>query len=126
MPLLMIAEQMGEPNRTQYREDLLEFARKMEDQARTDNRGTVEAMLIQVFVDSQATKSPTCKELVEGVLASGSEHDPKLRMWLTPKSASSILRNIGFETTHTNRGSVATIEPERLDALRKRYGIDLP
>jgi hypothetical protein len=124
-PLLMVAERMGEPNQTEYRNHLLEFARKMEEQAKTDSRGTVEAMLVQAFVDSFGPRPSTCKELVDWVLRTESD-DPSLKNWLTPKKASIILRNMGFETSHTNRGSVASIEPERLNALKKRYGIEAP
>jgi hypothetical protein len=96
----------------------------MEEQVKTDSHGTIEAMLVQAFVEYRGTRAPTCKELVNSVIQTEEQNDSKLKYRLTPKMASSILRTMGFTTTHTNRGAVATIEQNRLNALLSRFGID--
>ena len=114
---------MSDASRESYREDLLEFARRRQQQAKQDDRGTVEAHLVQAYLSANGS-TPTCKNLVDTVLEAEGRNDPKLHSWLSSRRASNILRGMGFVTRHTNRGSEATIEHERLAALCRRYGID--
>lgn len=76
-------------------------------------------VLVEAFLGYRDIKPPTCKELADSV----KEVDPTLK-WLTPRKASSILQTMGFKTRHTNRGAVVEIEPDQLNALLKRFGID--
>ena len=43
--------------------------------------------------------------------------------WLTPRKASTIMKELGFTTKHENRGSVVRIEPDRLKAICARFGL---
>jgi hypothetical protein len=124
IPLLSVANAMSPYQCMRYRADLLEFCKNLEQQAAADRRESVEGNLLAAYVSWPGNNAPTCKNLVQAVLDEDKGNDPSLQRWLTPKRASNILRNMGFETHHTNRGSEVTIDPNRLQPLRQRFGIE--
>ncbi len=123
-PLVLIAEQMEPPSAERYRRDLMRYAVAMEGEALEERRDTAEGRVLRAFIDLKSTGAdPTCKEIADKVIKDHGHDDPKLLSWLNPKTVSKILKNMGFEITHTNKGSVVRIDPKRLAALTIRYGI---
>jgi len=71
-------------------------------------------------------RSPTCKDLAQAVIDDDNDSDPQLKRWLTPNRVSVILRNMGFQTHHTNHGSEVSIDSARLPALCQRFAVVVP
>ena len=87
LPLLSVVDCMGVDLRERYREDLLAFARLRDHQATEDRRGTVEAKLIDAFVNTIWQQPPTCQDLTELAISRSDAEDPKLKTWLTPRES---------------------------------------
>lgn len=121
MPLVSIANAMSAGQGKKYQADLVEFCKNLEQQAQVDRRETVEGQLVSAFVSWDGAAPPTCKDLCD--IVRGENNDPNENRWLTPKRSSSLLRSMGFETRHTNRGAEVTIDPTRLGSLCQRFGL---
>jgi|SRR5579872_4441196 len=126
MPLVQIAEMLTGNGLEEYRRALNKFGEEMEEQAKEEQMETVEAKLVAAYVALVSVGQPICIELVRRVLDKDNGHDPSLRNWLTPKTASTILRSMGFETKHVNKGAEVSITPNRLGPLCERFGIEVP
>jgi hypothetical protein len=82
-------------------------------------------MLVSVYmILAKGGKQPTCLEISTHVVELKGGEDPELQRTLTPRRAGDILRELGFRTTHTNRGSQVSIEPATLDGLCQRFDLD--
>jgi hypothetical protein len=119
-PLMLIAEMLQQEA---YKIELIAFAQRVDSQVKEDHKATVEARLIDayVFLTKHTKMPPTCKELADEVKKH--EDDASLHRWLTPRKASSMLRNMGFEMTHTRNGAAVRIDEDRLRVLCERFGI---
>lgn len=122
LPLLSVTNYMSQQLQERYVTDLFRFAQQRDRQATEDRRGSVEAKLIDAFVSGDWEQPPTCQELATKVTFAEKD-DPKIANWLTPKKVSYIVKDLGFTTQHTNRGSVVSIEQKRLPRLCARYGV---
>jgi len=118
LPLHAVAERL---NDSRYRQHLLSFAQAIDAQSLEDRKTSVEAMLIDAYV--QFSGKPTFKALATEVLKTAAGDEPGLLKWLSARSVSPILKGLGFTTHRTKRGSEVSIEPARLAALGKRFGI---
>jgi len=121
MPLLSVAEQLRDPERQRYKADLVSYARTLDNEAAQDSRDTVDAMLVNAYVE-RCTKNgsqPTCGDLADDLQG----EDESLKRWLNPRRASEMLKALGFRTRHTKRGSEVNIDPDRLILLRERFAI---
>lgn len=116
-PLMHIAQLLGDPT---YREDLIEFARGVDMKATEDRRDSIEAALVEAYLEMMGTKAPTCGELVDRVLG---KEQFRNESWLQPRKASVILKGMGFETNHVRRGAEVTIDNDRLRNLCIRFSI---
>jgi hypothetical protein len=121
-PLLVIAELIEDGR---YGNDLVEFAKGVNQQVREDRRGSVDAKLVEAYVElTKNVKSfPTCKDLADWVVGAESDNDPKISNWLTPKKAGKMACEMGFSTKHSRRGAEVFIDEDRLKALCGRFGI---
>ena len=118
LPLMAVAERLRDQR---YAEHLFDFAQAIDAQSMEERKTSVEAMLIDAYVHFGG--KPTCKALVDQVLRTASVDDPSLLKWLSARSVSPILKGLGFTTRHSRNGSEVSIEPARLAALCKRFGI---
>jgi len=100
LPLMAVAERL---NDQRYAQHLLNFAQAIDAQSLEERKTSVEALLIDAFV--QFVGKPTCKALASEVLRTASGDDPSLLKWLSARSVSPILRGLGFTTRHTRNGS---------------------
>ena len=117
---------MSEPVCSRYRTDLLEYCKKLEEQAKIDRRNSAEGKLVAAFLEWTEKTAPTCKDLVHSVIDADGGDDPRLSSWLTPNRASKILRGMGFQTRHTNHGSEVTIDAKGLRSHCERFGLEVP
>jgi hypothetical protein len=120
IPLLSVACAMSRSQCEKYRADLVAFCQNLDTQAQVDRLETVEGQLVAAFVKCEKDQLPTCKDLSDLLRNSGENR------WLTPNKASRLLRSMGFETRHTNRGSEVTIKVPQLESLCKRFGLTVP
>jgi hypothetical protein len=123
IPLFSIAMAMSEGFRERYVKDLLAFARGADQQARALNRDTVEAALVHAYVNTPWTTPPTCAQLRTEVLKAEGAGNPRMEQWLTAKFVGAKMREMGFQTVHTNRGTTVIGDPDRVTQLCARYGI---
>ena len=124
LPLLLVAEEMKSRQASDmYKAALLKFATTYETQALEERKETPEAQVLQAYFDLSIGHTPTCKEVCERAIRAGNDNGSKLGEWLTAKRAGKILREVGCEMKHTNRGSEAVLPLNRRQSLIRRYGI---
>ena len=116
---------MSQAVRNRYRSDLLQFARRADEQSRDVGRESVEAAIVRALSSFQdQRKAPTCLEVTNAVLVAEFQNMPDLDRWLKPRTVGTIVRDqLGLKTKHTERGSVVLVERKRLRALQEKYGI---
>ena len=121
MPLLVVAEQFHEPERQRYREELIAYAKGLDEESAQIGRDSVEAMLVNAYVVlcSKGRSRPTCGDVAAAVHG----EDDSVRRWLNPRKVSELLRDLGFTTQHSKRGAEIDIDPQRLAVVCSRYGV---
>ena len=126
--LLTIADLFAKRQRDGYRSDLLQFARRVDQQAKDVGKESVEAAIVRVVSDfHQKGEEPICAEIAEAVKYAEAENIPNLDRWLTPRKVGQIVRDqLGFQTRHTDRGTAVSWPPMRLHSLEEKYGIKRP
>jgi hypothetical protein len=120
LPLLAVAECLGEAKRDSYIKDLIDLAKKRDAQSQEVAGATVEAQLLHAYL--ALNEAGTCKEIRNWVVSDAGTADPRLSGWLSYRRVASTMREMGFETPHTNRGNVPRSNPKRLEDLKARYG----
>ncbi|MBS1824151.1 MAG: hypothetical protein JST93_02405 [Acidobacteria bacterium] len=126
-PLLELADRIdadnaGKVSPRSYREDLLTFAKVQDLKAKDEQKATVEYFLLEAFLNHNED-APLVSDLARECVLAHKIDDPKLEYWLNPRRTGQLLREIGFETPHSNKGSKVVITPEKLASLKKRFGI---
>jgi hypothetical protein len=104
---------------------LIQFVKDNERQFKEVLRESNEAMLIAAYATlAKNGKHPTCSEISAHVIESKGGEDPELQKTLCAKRVGVILRELGFTTSHGNRGSEASIDSKTLEGLCQKFGIN--
>jgi hypothetical protein len=119
LPLLLIALELKDP---QYKEGLMAYARDLDALTRHERRETVEASLVAAYVTLAASGKPlTCDNVRMQVMQELGD-DPEAKS-LSARKVGRLARTLGFTTTHTNKGTVLRIDPQRLEVWCQRFSI---
>jgi hypothetical protein len=125
LPLHLIADQLEEPARSEYKQHLLAFFLEIEDKNLQDRNDSIEAKVLKSYCTLSGNGAiPTCGEISERTIDDNIVHDPSLARWVTPRSVRKIIAGMGFFTKRSNRGSQVHILDSRLQILKKRFGVD--
>jgi len=124
LPLLTITNRLGDTVRSHYRDALIAFAKRRETQLHQDVQGSLEAEIVRAYLGAKT--GATCRDIRKDVLAELEDGDAQIAKWLSDKRVGAMMRNMGFETPHLKRGSTPQINPERLEELKRRFGIVTP
>jgi hypothetical protein len=122
-PLLAVARRFQ--NGAEHVKSLLRFVNENERQFKAGLSESIEAMLISSYASlTKDGKHPTCSQISADVIESHGGEDPELERTLSPKRVGNILRDLGFTTNHTRRGSEVSIDSTALEGLCQKFGID--
>jgi hypothetical protein len=127
LPLLTVADMMGDARRALYRADLLQFAKQADSQSLAIRAESHQAAIVRALLRCVSyTEPPTCKEIA-GLAAMDDDETIAAEMkWITAKRVSHIVRELGFHTRHTREGSVVLLDTSRLQSLAVRFGVVIP
>jgi len=121
LPLLSVAQHMSDSAREPYVDALLRFAHERDSQSQEMIQDTIEADLVRGYLALK--EAGTCKGIRNWVLTKAGRDDSNLERWMTAQWVGRKMRELGFATPHTKRGTVPTIEAKRLADLQDRFGI---
>lgn len=123
LPLLTMCELLSPQARNRCRGELLQFARRSDHQKREIRSESIEAAIVRVL-SGYGPKPPTCFEVAQAVIIAEQDNVPDLRRWFGPRKVGEIVRALGLETKHTEKGTVILLDGRKLRGLEARYGIE--
>jgi hypothetical protein len=128
LPLLTVANLMGNDQRARYRDDLLEFASQIDSQSLAVRAESEEAAVVRaILYCPSSTEPPTCQDLCGiAVMDDDESMAAHLKSYLRPRRVGEIARELGFKTRHTRNGTVVVPDPARLRSLAARFGVVMP
>jgi len=120
LPLLTVVAEINDNElRERYRKHVIKFALESKEDRVSAKQESTEAALVQAYVDITGRGAvPTCQAVADAVL-----DDDESPFAMTARTAGWKLRGLGFKTKHGRSGSVVSIDPPRLKALKVSYGI---
>lgn len=106
------------------RESILEHAKNTFEIRQMEEQATIEAELVEILSKHDLTDEKNVA-MTRDIANAFNEDRPDREKWKTT-SIGWKLRGLGFIKVHTRKGKGWVIEKNRLESLKRNYGIDIP